>query len=89
MSRFAGGSAWAMAKDIATGFVLPTARTLERMRPAELDQLRFELDRKMRGIRGDQPDLDDIQALQDRNRQLQRLTTAQRMVMESKRRRRR
>ena len=54
MANFSGGSACAMAKDIAEGFLLVTERTYQRFEPAQLDQLAFELDRALRDIRGDQ-----------------------------------
>ena len=76
MSNFLGGSAWAMTRDITEGFVLVTERTFGRMEPGELNQLAFELDRHLREVRGAQPPLTDITALQLRNRRIQRLTSA-------------
>jgi hypothetical protein len=73
---FPGGSAWAMARDIAEGFAMLTERTFKQMTRAELDQLTFEIDRHTRELRGDQPSLDDMPAIQARNRRLQRLNTA-------------
>lgn len=73
---FPGGSAWAMARDIAEGFAMLTERTFKQMTRAELDQLTFEIDRHTRELRGDQPSLDDMAAIQARNRRLQRLNTA-------------
>ncbi|MCZ7651550.1 MAG: hypothetical protein M5U13_10510 [Thermoanaerobaculia bacterium] len=76
MASFPGGSAWAMAKDIAEGYVLCTERTFQRFAASELDQLAFEIDRMQRDVRGNQPPLDDLPAIQLRNRKLQRLTGA-------------
>ncbi|HSM50172.1 MAG TPA: hypothetical protein VLA75_02085 [Thermoanaerobaculia bacterium] len=76
MASFPGGSAWAMAKDIAEGYVLCTERTFQRFAAGELDQLAFEIDRMQRDVRGNQPALDDLPALQVRNRKLQRLSGA-------------
>jgi hypothetical protein len=76
VGNFSGGSAYAMAKDIAEGYLLVTERTYLRLLPPELDQLAFEMDRAMRDIRSDQPALEDIMALKQRNRKLQRLTGA-------------
>jgi hypothetical protein len=73
MGNFPGGSAWAMAKDIAEGYLLVTDRTFMRLLPAELEQLAFEIDRALREVRGDQPSLDDQPALQQRNRKITRL----------------
>jgi hypothetical protein len=88
VANFLGGSAYAMAKDIAEGYVLVTERTYLRLLAPELDQLAFEMDRAMRDIRSDQPALDDIMALKQRNRKLQRLTGAMSMLRNVQARRR-
>jgi hypothetical protein len=73
---FPGGSAWAMARDIAEGYLTITERTLKNLSRAELDLLAFELERHLRDVRGDQAPLDDMQAIQTRNRKIQRVNTA-------------
>jgi hypothetical protein len=88
MGNFPGGSAYAMAKDIAEGYLLVTERTYLRLLPQELDQLAFEMDRSMRDIRGDQPAIDDMPAVKTRNRKLQRLTNAMMMLRSVQARRR-
>lgn len=88
VGNFSGGSAYAMAKDIAEGYVLVTERTYSRLLPAEMNQLAFEMDRATRDIRGDQPPLDDIMALKQRNRKLQRLTGAMSILRSVQARRR-
>lgn len=80
MASFPGGSAFAMARDIGGGYVLVTERTYQRFSVEELDQLAFELDRSLRETRGDQPPLEDLAAIQLRNRKLQRLTGALTML---------
>lgn len=65
-----------MARDVAEGYLLVTERTFKTMTRSDLDQLTFEIDRHMRELRGDQPDLEDIQAIQLRQRRIQRLNTA-------------
>ena len=80
MGNFAGGSAWAMAHDIGEGYVLVTERTWGRLLVPELDQLAFELDRYLREVRGEQPALEDINALQLRNRKISRLNQALTML---------
>ncbi len=77
---FPGGSAWGMAKDIADGVLLPTERTWARLQPAELDSIAFELERALRDVRGSQPAIDDLPAVQLRNRKLQRLNGAVTML---------
>ena len=76
VANFSGGSAFAMAKDIAEGFLLVTERTYQRFEPAQLDQLAFELERAQRDIRSALSATDDVAAIQQRNRKLQRLTQA-------------
>jgi len=71
-----GGSAYAMVRDIAEGYFLVTERTFARFERGELGKIQFEIDRHMREVRGDQPPLDDMQAIQKRNRKIQRLNTA-------------
>lgn len=76
VANFSGGSAFAMAKDIAEGFLLVTERTYQRFEPAQLEQLAFELERAQRDIRSALSATDDVAAIQQRNRKLQRLTQA-------------
>jgi hypothetical protein len=77
---FTAGSAYAMARDVAEGYVLITERTFKTMSKADLDQLGFEIDRYLRELRGNQPDLEDIPAIQQRQRKMQRLTGALSML---------
>jgi hypothetical protein len=77
---FMGGSAYAMARDITEGFILVTERTFKTMQRSEVDQLAFEMDRYLREIRGDQPSLDDMAAIQQRNRRISRINQAMMMV---------
>lgn len=88
MATFPGGSAYAMAKDIAEGFLLVTERTFARFGVPELDQLQFELDRALRDTRGAQPPLEDLTAIQQRNRKIQRLNGALSMLRGYRQRRR-
>ena len=76
MASFPGGSAWAMARDIGEGYHAVTERTFLRMSRADLDKLTFELNRLLQEVRGNQAPQDDVQALQQRNRKLQRLNSA-------------
>lgn len=87
MASFPGGSAWAMARDVGDGYILVNERTFFRMAPSDLDKIGFEMERKLREIRGSQPDQEDTQALQQRNRKLQRLAQAKTMLLAFRRRR--
>jgi hypothetical protein len=77
---FPGGSAYAMTRDIAEGYTLVTERTFKTLTLVELDKLVFEMDRHLRELRGDQPPLDDIPAIQLRNRRIQRVNQAMQVL---------
>ena len=53
-----------------------TERTFRTLSPGDLDKLSFEMDRHLRELRGDQPPLEDIPAIQLRNRRIQRINQA-------------
>jgi hypothetical protein len=76
-----------MARDVGEGFILVNERTFQRFDRGQLDQLAFELDRALRDVRADQPDLEDIPAIQIRNRKLSRLTGALTMLRSFQQRR--
>ena len=65
-----------MVRDIAGGYILTTERTLRPFGRTDLDKVQYEIDRRLRGIRGDQPSLDDQDAIRDRNMKIQRLNSA-------------
>jgi len=71
-----GGSAYAMSRDIAEGYVLLNATVLKSFTESELMQLRQQLEKVQREIRADQPDTDDIQAIQKRGRKISRISSA-------------
>jgi hypothetical protein len=76
MGNFLGGSAYTMATGIADGYHAVTERTFRVMTRPELDAMTAELDKHLREIRGEQAPTEDIAAIQQRNRKIQRLTTA-------------
>jgi uncharacterized protein (DUF2267 family) len=84
-----GGSAFAMAQQISEGVILVTERTFRRLQIGEMDKLAFELDKKLREIRSEQPDLADTKAIQQRNRTILRLRSALQMLRSHLSRRRR
>lgn len=88
MANFPGGSAWSMVREVAAGHFLVTERTFQPFTLPQLEKLTFELDRHVREIRGEQPALEDIRAVQDRNRRLQRLNTCT-MILRAYRQKRR
>ena len=80
MANFMGGSAPAMANQIAEGFILVSQATLKGFAPADLNNLRFELDKILREVRALAPPQDDAQAQQARNRKIARLSSAMQVV---------
>ena len=76
MGNFLGGSAYAMSRDIAEGYVLLSAALLRSFTQTELSQLRQQLEKVQREIRADQPASDDIQAIQRRGRKISRISSA-------------
>ena len=77
---YMGGSAFAMARDVGEGYILLNQTTLRRMTGEELKQLRFEIERILTSLRSEQPSLNDMNAIQTRNRKLSRLNSAVSMI---------
>ena len=73
MGSFIGGSAPAMARQVCDGYTLLSANSLKRLSIDQMKQLEFEMDKKLRATRGEQPDLNDQQALLLRNRRISRI----------------
>ena len=65
-----------MARDVGEGYLLVTERTFKTMSRSDLDQVVFEMDRYLRELRGDQPALDDLPGIQQRQRKMQRINSA-------------
>jgi hypothetical protein len=80
MANFTGGSAPAMASQIAGGYQLVNANSLKGFAPAELTNLRFELDKLLREVRAEVPPQQDALAQQARNHKIARLTSAMQVV---------
>ena len=80
MGNFTGGSAYAMVKQVADGVLLVTERSFRRLGRGELDKLGFEIEKVLREVRGEQPALEDLAAVQQRNRKIQRLNTCRMML---------
>lgn len=80
MSKFIGGSAYAMARDIGEGYVTVTDRTFKAYTAAELRQLTHEIDRFLRDLRGSQSATDEMELVRKRNRSIGRLNTANMII---------
>ena len=86
MGNFLGGSAYAMSKDIAEGYVLLNANLLKKFTAPELAQLRQQLEKVQKEIRADQPPQNDVQAIQKRGRKISRISSAL-LILDTMRRR--
>ena len=80
MASYMGGSAPAMASQIAEGFILLSTATLKGYLPTELQLLRQELEKVLRDTRSLVPPQDDALQQQDRNRKIARLSSAVQVV---------
>jgi hypothetical protein len=80
MANWMGGSCPAMANQIAGGFMLLSAANLKGFLPAELQALRFELEKQLRNVRAEVPPQDDALAQQARNQRISRLNSALQVV---------
>ncbi len=76
MGNFMGGSAYAMASQIADGYVPVTLTTIRRLTKQDLSQLQFELQKILIDERSSQPPQDDVKAMQARNRKISRISNA-------------
>ena len=75
-----GGSAPAMASQVAEGFILLSSNSLKGFLPGELQNLRQELERLQREVRAETPPQDDAMANQARNRKIGRISSAIQVV---------
>ena len=80
MANFMGGSAPAMANQIAEGFILVSQATLKGYAPGDLANLKAELEKLQREVRSEVPAQDDALANQARNRKISRLNAAVQLV---------
>jgi len=76
MANWIGGSAPAMAGQVAGGFVLLSAANLKGFTHAELQSFKLELEKALRNVRAEVPPQDDALAQQARNHKIGRLSSA-------------
>jgi hypothetical protein len=76
-----GGSAPAMAAQVADGMYLLNTQTLRAFSPGELTLLRAELEKLQREVRGVVPPQQDAQANQARNRRIGRISSALQVII--------
>ena len=80
MANWMGGSCPAMAAQISGGFLLLSTANLKGFLPAELQLLKFELEKVLRNARAEVPPQDDALAQQARNHKISRLSSALQVV---------
>jgi hypothetical protein len=80
MANFLGGSAPAMANQVADGFTLLGPNQLRGFTPGELNLLKQEIEKLQREARALVPPADDALAQQARNRKIARLGSALQVI---------
>lgn len=80
MGSFMGGSAPAMARQVCDGFLMLSQATLKRLDVKQMQDLEFEIEKRLRETRADTPPQDDLDALRSRNRRISRIEGAIRML---------
>jgi hypothetical protein len=83
MGQFMGGSAPAMARQVADGYILLSPVVLKRLEVRQMEMLEFELDKKLRETRAEPMDLEDQDGIQQRNRRLSRIEGGLRLLRRS------
>jgi hypothetical protein len=76
MSAFLGGSAYAMVRDIADGYIIATELTFKKFRTEDFTAFAFETDKLLREVRGTIVPAGEVEATQKRQRRMQRLQQA-------------
>jgi hypothetical protein len=76
MSAFLGGSAYAMVRDVADGYIIASELTFRKFQLGDFQAFGAEADKLMREIRGNVPPTGDVEATQKRHRRMQRLQQA-------------
>jgi len=80
MANWMGGSAPAMALQIADGYILLSSANLKGFLPGDLQGLKLELEKLLRTARSEVPPQDDALAQQARNRKISRISSALQVV---------
>ena len=88
MANWMGGSAPAMASQVADGFILLSSANLRGFTPAEIQTFRLELEKALRATRAEVPPQDDALAQAARNRKISRISSALQVVVNQASRRR-
>ena len=76
MSAFLGGSAYAMVRDIAEGYIITTELTFRKFGAADFTSFLFEADKLLREFRGTVVPAGEVEATKKRQRRMQRIQQA-------------
>ncbi len=88
MGTFMGGSAPAMARQVCDGYTLLSQTTIKRLSLQQMQELEFEIEKRLRETRADTPDMADLDAVRDRNRRISRIENAVRVLRHTMQQRR-
>ena len=88
MGTFMGGSAPAMAKQICDGFTIMSQAIVKKLDIRQMEQLEWELDKRLRETRSEAVDLTDQEGVTQRNRRLSRIEGALRVLRHTMQQRR-
>lgn len=80
MGNYIGGSAPAMARQVCDGFTLLSPTIVKRLDVGQMQQLEFEMDKRLRETRGEPMDLSDQDGIKQRNRRISRIVGALRVL---------
>ena len=80
MGTYMGGSAPAMARQMCDGYILLSPVILKRLGLDQMQQLEFELDKRLRETRAEPVDLENQEGIQARNRRLSRIEGSLRVL---------
>jgi hypothetical protein len=62
-----------MVRDIAEGYIIVAENTFKKYQPGDLVAFQFEVEKQLRELRGEPVGASDVDAIQKKNRKLQRL----------------
>jgi len=80
MANWMGGSAPAMAAQIADGYILLSSANLKGFLHPDLQSLRMELEKTLRAVRAEAPPQDDAVAQRTRNHKISRISGALQVI---------
>jgi hypothetical protein len=77
-----------MARQVCDGYTLMSQQLVRRLSIDQMQQLEFELDKRLRDTRSEPMDLSDQEGVQSRNRRISRIENALRVLRHTMQQRR-